>query len=328
VDDFGGDPGASLFSGGLTLRLDAFDQLVQRAGARFGWLNAFLEHTRLNGRGLLLAFIAVVGLWALPILAERVLRRLGWVRPNFRQEWLPQSFGVVVLVYALMLLGCVRYFVPYSASEIATWGWAVFGFGLLGLLDDVKGDRRYRGLRGHFRAAFQEKTLTTGFVKAVGGAGCAVWIGWLSAPWDWGRVCLSALLIALSANLVNLFDLRPGRACALFLALACPFTLWFLMTVPSVVGVPALLFVVLPAWRVWSLDAQGRVMLGDVGSNLLGACLGLAFASPSVPLGFQIGALCCLVGIHILTERVSLTEQIERRAFLRALDRLTGVRGG
>src|SRR5205823_1508174 len=47
-------------------------------------------------------------------------------------------------------------------------------YGALGLLDDRYGDRTVKGLRGHLRRFFRQRRVTTGFVKALGGAACGL----------------------------------------------------------------------------------------------------------------------------------------------------------
>ena len=97
------------------------------------------------------------------------------------------------------------------------WLTGIAGFGLLGLLDDTLGNRQIKGLRGHFQAAFRERKITTGFIKAVGGGLLALLLAYRFTPSSPLLMLLDAALIALCANAINLFDLRPGRACGVFL---------------------------------------------------------------------------------------------------------------
>lgn len=96
------------------------------------------------------------------------------------------------------------------------------GIGVLGFVDDTWGTKRIKGLRGHLRAVLREHTLTTGFLKATGGATLALFLGWRLSPDIPIVALLNAALIALSANAINLLDLRPGRAGGVFLVLAFP----------------------------------------------------------------------------------------------------------
>lgn len=262
-------------------------------------------------------------LFLLPPLADRGLRRIGHVEPNFRGEHIPQSFGVVILLGALPLLLAVALHFHVASASLISWLIAVSGFGLLGLLDDFRGDKSIKGLRGHFRAALVEHRITTGFLKAVGGGLIALCLGIYRFPHAPAEALLAGALIALSANAINLFDLRPGRAGAVFLLGAAG-----LLAVGWYSGNPSalcLLCVCAPTLAVYLRDRSARVMMGDTGSNPLGACLGLALVEqPSLPL--RIAALALLIGLHLLAEKISITKLIARYAPLRALDRLTGVR--
>lgn len=270
--------------------------------------------------------VLCAGVWALvvlPPLAEIGLRRIGHIEPNFRGERIPQSFGIVIVLGALPMLLLLRNLAQVPPRSVLSWLIALIGFGLLGLLDDLRGDKRIKGLRGHFRAAFVERRITTGFIKALGGAAIALSLGFLHFPHAPAAALLAGALVALSANAINLFDLRPGRAGAVFLLCAVGLlSLGYSQKNPSAL---CLLCVCLPAVIVYLRDRRASVMMGDTGSNPLGACLGLALVEQPYP-GLRVAALLLLLALHVLAERVSITRLIERFALLRALDRLTGAR--
>ncbi|HZT44272.1 MAG TPA: hypothetical protein VFA07_19055 [Chthonomonadaceae bacterium] len=275
-------------------------------------------------RGLLPAAIGLLLLLLLPPLVLRLLWRWNRLETNFRGDPIPQSFGLVILLWAGAMLALTAVLSPLIRQSCLLWLGALIGFGGLGFLDDTLGDRQIKGLRGHFRAAFRERRLTTGFLKAAGGAMLALWLGTLLSPGNLLIALLDAALIALSANAINLLDLRPGRAAAVFLVLAVLLLgLLFAADERLESGLP-LLYVFLPTLLVWERDAQAQVMLGDTGSNLLGAALGLALAR--APLAARVVALLLLLALHVAAERVSLSAVIERHPVLRALDRLTGIR--
>ncbi len=124
---------------------------------------------------------------------------------------------------------------------------------------------------------------------------------------------LTTGLVAGTANLVNLLDLRPGRA-AKAGALAAVTTL----RGPAgdlVAGPLGAALAVLPA------DLGERVMLGDAGANSLGALLGLRLAA--VPgRAARAGLLAAVCALTLASERVSFTAVIEATPGLRGLDRL------
>ena len=93
--------------------------------------------------------------------------------------------------------------------------------GGLGLYDDLTGTGSAKGLKGHF-TALRDGEVTSGAIKVAGIGGTALVTGPLARGGRGGVIdgVLSALLIAASANALNLFDLRPGRAVKVFAASA------------------------------------------------------------------------------------------------------------
>lgn len=276
---------------------------------------------RLGAAGLL-GVAAGAWLIALAFAVGPLLRVLGMVRPNFRGDRIPVSFGILMLLWSGPVLIGLAVLAPPMRRELAAFAAVVTGMGVLGFADDRWGDRSRTGLKGHFRAFFIEGVVTTGFVKAAGGLLLGVLVPKMVLQRTWPDALLDGLVIALSANALNLFDLRPGRAGAVFLVLgsALAAVRW---TSP---GVFPLAFVIIPALVVYERDSRGRAMMGDSGSNLLGGALGLAatLAFPGTTSRFV--ALGVLAALHILAERVSLTQVIEKNPLLRGVDRLTGVR--
>ena len=245
-------------------------------------------------------------------------------RQNFLKQRIPSIAGL-----AFVLGGEFFY-----ASEALAAGWqhslaSVFflvtlGFGGLGLLDDLKGDRSAGGFRGHFRMLRQGK-ITTGAVKAIGGgvlslaAGCLI-----TAPGPLWTAFVAGLLIALSANTLNLLDLRPGRCLFGFGigVLVIWVTLWSQHSLSS----GLLLWAAFAfALILYPLDAGGMVMLGDTGANAFGAVLGVASVIYFPPL-VQTILIALLIVFHLWCEKHSLTKFIESHTLLRALDRKIGVR--
>jgi Glycosyl transferase family 2 len=160
---------------------------------------------------------------------------------------------------------------------------------LFGFVDDVFGGGE-RGFREHLRAR-----RTTGVLKAVG----IPLVGLLRT-----RSLSGALLFALSANFLNQLDTRPGRCLKAYLLAAGP------LRAPK--GLAVLL---LP------YDLAERTMLGDAGSNALGAVLGLK--SVERFHGFsRWAAIATLAGLNLLGERTSIGRLIERTPGLRELDAL------
>ncbi|NIZ93677.1 hypothetical protein [Kineococcus rubinsiae] len=204
---------------------------------------------------------------------------------------------------------------------------AVLGAGAFGALDDLgeaEGDRAAgaRGLRGHLAAARRGR-LTTGAWKVLGIGATGVAAAWtVRTPGDARRaqvvdLAAAAALVAGSANLLNLLDLRPGRALKAALVVAAALSAG---PAPAVVR-PLTGAVAGSALAALDDDLASRSMLGDTGANALGALLGVAVLARCGRRGrlLALGAVLALTG---LSERVSFTKVIEATPVLRALDRL------
>jgi len=196
---------------------------------------------------------------------------------------------------------------------------AVGGAGAFGTVDDLFEDpaERRKGLRGHL-GALRRGTVTTGAVK-IAGIGASALAAAAAMPRR-GRhgaartlleVGVDAALVAGTANLVNLFDLRPGRALKVSAALAAP-----LAGSRAAGTAGAVLGAVVAAAPA---DLEARDMAGDGGANALGAAVGHAVAS-SAPLPVRMTALAAVAALTLASERTSFSAVIERTAWLRAVD--------
>jgi hypothetical protein len=199
------------------------------------------------------------------------------------------------LVDAVLAAGPLA--VNHRGLRLPLVGWTTFNqhdpglalVTLLGFLDDVFGGEE-RGFREHVRAR-----RTTGVAKLVG----IPLVGFLRT-----RSVSGALLFGLSANFLNQLDTKPGRCLKAYLLAAAP------------LGAPLGLAVLLLPY-----DLREKVMLGDAGSNALGAMLGLKSVERLHGPG-RWAAIGALAGLTFLGERRSLGRLIERTPGLRALDRL------
>lgn len=192
------------------------------------------------------------------------------------------------------------------------------GFFALGAVDDLAGPGDARGFRGHL-SSLARGIVTGGAIKAFGGFALALVVGGL---WELraGPAVLDAFLIALSANIINLLDVRPGRATKAFLAGWVPLAAagWTAPFLPSSAVVAAAALVWLPA------DLRERGMLGDAGANLLGGVLGAGLAL-QLPTGGKLAAAGGLAALTIVSEVWSFSSAIRRIPPLRFLDRLGRV---
>ncbi len=260
---------------------------------------------------------------ALLPLTGTLLRRLRLLRKNYRGDFIPSGYGLAIVLWSGAALTALLLQMHGHRREPAAYLAVVTGFGVLGFVDDLFGSRDATGLRGHFRRLLREHRVTTGLLKALGGVALSVWVARAVLEDPWPLALVSSAVIALSANAMNLLDLRPGRACAAFLVLGA---VLLIMRWRQTGALVPLVYVVVPALPVYERDARGRVMLGDTGSNPLGAALGLALVLALPGLASRLGAAATLLAIHVAAERWSLTALIEANPTLRRLDRLTGIR--
>ncbi len=287
-------------------------------------LREFLHAFEVSKEGILIAALGVILALILPLVIDKILSRTGRLEPNFRGDEIPTSFGALIAIWAIPMLLTDRWLFPDRREERLLWIVCVTGFCLLGWIDDVWGDKKVKGLRGHFRYLIRDRRITTGLVKAVGGLLLAFWLARSLAPENMIRIGLMILVIALSSNAMNLLDLRPGRAGGAFLCVAI-IILVTLFRQAGTLFVPGLLYVILPALLVWERDSRASAMMGDTGSAILGGTLGLSICLYAV-LPIQIIVCMLLIAFHVLTERRSLTQLIEKVPLLKWLDELTGVR--
>jgi UDP-GlcNAc:undecaprenyl-phosphate/decaprenyl-phosphate GlcNAc-1-phosphate transferase len=264
-----------------------------------------------------------LSLWLLPA-AARGLRDAGLVRENYRAAALAFPLGAVLATAALVTLAPLAFLndradLDLLDPELRRWLPYLLGIAFLGFLDDALGQGASaatpRGWRGHWRA-LREGSLSTGAIKAIGALALAAYVVSGRGLEDWRYIADVALLV-LATNLFNLLDLRPGRAekglgllgvglCLGAWTLA-PVELLGIFAGPILVG----------AW----LTLRERAMLGDTGSNLIGAVAGVWLLTI---LGgdARLIALAVVMALTIYGELRSISATIDSVPPLRWLDSL------
>jgi len=249
-----------------------------------------------------------------------------WSRTNHRGEPVTLLEGPAVVVGAIvgalaqatvgpMSSGTAR---SGAAAALAGAGAAAFGG-----YDDLAGSGDRRGFRGHL-GALRHGEVTTGAIK-LGGIGVT---GLASAAMAGGApadVVINAGLVAGGANLLNLFDLRPGRAIKVAVASGALIAAGGSLSGRRAgVGEPrrAAGLTSLPplaaALTLLPEDLAERAMLGDCGANALGAMLGAA--AVGLPRSARIALLAGITGLTAASEKVSVAKVIERTQALHWLD--------
>jgi UDP-N-acetylmuramyl pentapeptide phosphotransferase/UDP-N-acetylglucosamine-1-phosphate transferase len=248
----------------------------------------------------------------------RALAQGGFVRENYRGRALPFPFGVVIVfaaLVALVPLAALGRFVDAGAlpSELALIVPYALGVAFLGLADDVLSGAE-RGWRGH-GAAILRGGFSTGALKAVGALGLALYVLARAGGRDGGEYLLAVAVLVLATNLFNLLDLRPGRSVKAFVLLGAGLTAGAWDARP----LAALGLFAAPVLVAGAYDVRERAMLGDTGSNLIGALAGLWLVLTLSTLGLAI-ATGVLVIVTAYGEIRSLSALIDRTPPLRFLD--------
>jgi UDP-N-acetylmuramyl pentapeptide phosphotransferase/UDP-N-acetylglucosamine-1-phosphate transferase len=289
--------------------------------------------TRENYRGERVAFPA--GL-TIPIAAAIAMVAIGPLYEYASQDALPDDIGVALVF--------------------------VFGVAVLGLIDDLAGsaEGQPRGWRGHF-GALRRGELSTGVFKAIGVLGLSLLVAaLLVAKRD--QYLLAAAVLVLATNVFNLLDLRPGRAGKALVILGAglwigsgrvePLQTVGIFLGPILVLLPldlrpgragkALVILGAGLWigsgRVEPLQTVGIFlgpilvllpldlrevgMLGDTGSNVIGAVAGVWLVlTLTSTLGLAIAAGVLAI-ITLYGEFRSISAFIERTPGFRQLDLL------
>jgi UDP-GlcNAc:undecaprenyl-phosphate GlcNAc-1-phosphate transferase len=251
----------------------------------------------------------------------------GLVRENYRGRTLAFPLGAILATTSLVALAPLAFLndrgdLDLLDPDLRRWITYVLGVAFLGFLDDSLGQGTQaetpRGWRGHARA-IREGRLSTGAIKAIGALALAAYVVSGRGLEAFEYLADVALLI-LATNLFNLLDLRPGRAekalvlLGLGLSLGAwseePLELMGIFVGPVLVG----------AW----FTLRERAMLGDTGSNLVGA-IGGVWLLTSLDQTGRLIALGIVVLLTIYGELRSISKAIESIPPLRSLDSLGRV---
>lgn len=254
--------------------------------------------------------------------AWTVARRLTATSPGGADRWERKNHrGETVTLAAGPALACG------AAAGIATTGVATargsspriraagvgtaLAVGAVGLYDDLAGSGDNKGLGGHL-GALRQGEVTTGTVK-VGVIGLTGLAGAALVSDNAIDALIGGAAVAGHANVMNLLDLRPGRA-----------TKAALLHAPLVLRGPGASIgaATLGAAAATLPDDLGeRAMLGDAGANALGALLGLAMVAGESRRA-RLVHLAVVTAVTLVSEKVSLTKVIESTPVLREFDHL------
>ncbi|SDK50343.1 MraY family glycosyltransferase [Natronincola ferrireducens] len=237
------------------------------------------------------------------------------VAKNYKGERIPIGMGItfipVMIINTLLL-----FFVFYETyTSLMIFFTAITTMAFVGIIDDLIGNRNTLGFKGHFLSFIKGK-LTTGFFKAAVGGIISLVISYVYSN-TLIELVIHTFVIALFTNLLNLLDLRPGRAIKGYLVIALLFILM------GVIGLPRYILLSIIGYCVGYLpqDLKARSMMGDVGSNPLGISLGI-IAVTSFSMTIKYLLLAFLIVIHLIAEKYSLSNIIKNNVLLNYIDEL------
>ena len=256
--------------------------------------------------------------------------RAGLARTNYAGREVAFPAGAPLIACSLIALAPLavlddRADLDLLDPELRRWIVYVLGVALIGLLDDALGrghaDDTDRGWRGHAAAVLAGR-FSTGAIKAVGALALAAY-----ATSGLGRQGIDYVadlaLLLLATNLFNLLDLRPGRVEKVFVALLAGLCLGAWTANPlELLGI-----FIGPVLVVGVFTLRERAMLGDTGSNLVGALAGVAMLVTLGGTGRWI-ALALVASLTIFGEFRSISKTVESLPPLRWIDSLGRVSEG
>lgn len=256
-----------------------------------------------------------ITLLSIPMISK-MLENSGMIRENYRGDMIPVGLGLVfiptLVINSIILI--YSNIVPEKIIMIYMLLFASIAMSFVGIIDDSLGNRGVTGLMGHFKALFKG-SLTTGAFKALLGGFVGLTLA-VTLSKSIPNIIVATLVVALSTNMMNLFDLRPGRAIKAYVILA------IIIFLASAKFNREVMMLIVPAVLAYFyFDLRALTMMGDAGSNVLGVSIGVFIVS-SFDLPVQLVSLVLLVAIHVLTEKFSLTKIIENNKFLNYVDKL------
>lgn len=258
----------------------------------------------------------------------RALGDAGLRRRNYAARQLAFPLGAVLVAASLVALAPLaplddRAELSLLDPELRRWFAYVVGVAFLGLFDDALGrggeTETARGWRGHGRAVLSGD-LSTGAIKAIGAFALAAYATSGLGRESFDYVVDLALLL-LATNIANLLDLRPGRVEKTLLLVAAGLCIGYRTLAP----VELLGLFIGPVIVGAYFTLREKAMLGDTGSNVIGALIGIWLVTTLSDPG-RVVALAVLVALTIYGEFRSISAAIERIPPLRQLDSLGRVK--
>jgi len=244
-----------------------------------------------------------------------IIEDLNLLKQNYRGKYIPVIGGLIFIIAAVL-----SWYILYLLKYINTQLFNIYIFitiiiGLAGLLDDILGNKRTQGFRGHFVSLFKGR-LTTGIIKIIITLLVTLIVLFELGIYNFTEIVINLGIIMLMTNLLNLLDLRPGRSIKFFIFTSLCLVLLKIYSLVYFLPYYFILFFYLP------YELKGRVMLGDSGANLLGAVLGFNIIIIINYFYIKVFILFLLLLLNLMSERYSFSTIIQKHNLLRWIDEL------
>lgn len=228
---------------------------------------------------------------------------------NFLGEKVPTTGGLILLT-SLLSVQPLYFFMEGWRFPRFLMLLYVAGITLLGLADDLFGDKKCKGFRGHFKMLWRKKIISTGIYKAAGGFLLGTLTTALAGGGCFNEWLLKGFFLALFSNFFNLLDTRPARAGKIFLFFSLVSMIFFRELSLTLFPLLSALYIYL----FW--ESERKIMLGDTGAYLLGGVLGFPLVLLLTPRWLIIFNIFLLL-LHFYCEKFSLSKILESKMFIR-----------
>lgn len=240
-------------------------------------------------------------------------------KKNYRGKDIPHILGSIFILNSLICIFITIIFYYFSLIEenlykkLLVFFFTSLNISLIGLLDDLFGDNKNKGFKGHINALIINKKLTTGFLKMILIPASLIPFA-LYNEHSLIMIVIKILLTSLLINLSNLFDLRPGRCIKFFIV-------QIILLLPFINIDLIFLFVFIMSIALIIGDLKEEFMLGDSGSNVFGFYSAFIFFH-NIHISLLTSTIILLFTfiLNLLSEKYSFTQIIEKNKLLNFID--------
>lgn len=254
------------------------------------------------------------------LIVNKFFSELKLYKKNYNNKQVPYSGGTIIFISLCLSFIAFYYFGEISYIKMLFFLFIIASIYMIGIIDDLFGINDIKGFKGNIQAIISKK-FSTGIIKALSAILISCYIYYFFEEEYW---VLKGIITALTTNLFNLFDLRPGRCIKLYYIFFILFNFSYIRWTNELFIIFSIIITLYYFW-----DAYGFSMLGDSGSNLIGFITGLILSEiiGTNLLGILI-VLTILVMLQLLLDRYSLTSIIKLNFLLDQIDKFLTERQG